>query len=180
MTDRNVLGRFPQITLDKLARSIARPLKRPRRQKPRADLPDIVVKNRPPARIAQFGGHLPQPLRLHPRIRLKLPADSVLKRIELRPGRRPRILRRLHGRQRPPDRLAMQPRPPADLPNRDPLDPVRPPDLCLLLHADHPSSSPIDNDPTRVRTRPDDPDPAPGGSLLDRRRWVTISRRPQR
>src|SRR6185312_8555406 len=72
----------------------------------------------------------------------------------------------------------MQPQPPADLPNRDLLDPVQPPDLRPLLHADHPSSSPIDNDRSRVRTRPDDTSPAPGGSLSDRRRWVTIQAAP--
>ena len=31
-----------------------------------------------------------------------------------------------------------------------------------------------------VRTRPDEPDPAPGGSLLERRRWVTIQAAPTR
>src|SRR5205807_7167166 len=72
----------------------------------------------------------------------------------------------------------MQPRPLADLPNRDTLDPVQPPDLRPLLHTDQPSSSPIANDPTRVRTRPDTTDPTPGGSLLSRRRWVTIQSAP--
>src|SRR4051794_11851340 len=37
-----------------------------------------------------------------------------------------------------------------------------------------PSSSPDHRDQARVRTRPDEPDPAPGGPLLDRRRWTTI------
>src|SRR5579875_3153544 len=31
----------------------------------------------------------------------------------------------------------MQPRPPADLPDRQPVDPVQPPDLRPLLHANH-------------------------------------------
>src|SRR4051794_26830183 len=30
----------------------------------------------------------------------------------------------------------------------------------------------------RVRTQPDTPDPAPGGSLFDRRRWVSIQAAP--
>src|SRR3954451_2498624 len=68
----------------------------------------------------------------------------------------------------------MQPRPPADLTNRQPLDAVHPPDLRPLLHADHTlllarsfrsSESP---DPAG-RT-----DPAPRGPLFDRRRWTTI------
>ena len=45
--------------------------------------------------------------------------------------------RRRLGRQRPPDRLAMQPRPLADLADRQPLDAVHAPDLRPLLHADH-------------------------------------------
>ena len=41
------------------------------------------------------------------------------------------------------------------------------------------ASSRIDHDDQpRVRTRPDDPDPAPGGSLFNRRRWVTIQPAP--
>jgi hypothetical protein len=37
---------------------------------------------------------------------------------------------------------------------------------------------PIASDPARVRTRSDKPDPAPSGSLFDRRRWVTIQAAP--
>ena len=33
-------------------------------------------------------------------------------------------------------------------------------------------------DQTRVRTRPDEPGPAPGGSLFDRRTWVSIQAAP--
>src|SRR4051794_28928346 len=51
---------------------------------------------------------------------------------------------------------------------------------CMRLISAHcstpttPSSSPDQSDQARVRTRPDDPDPAPGGPLFDRRRWTTI------
>jgi hypothetical protein len=120
-----------------------------------------------------------RPLRRDPRIHFELLADPLLERIHLRPSRRPRIMRRLRRRQRPPNRLAMQPRPPTDLPDRNALDPVQPPDLRPLLHADHtPSSSPDHDDRTRVRTRPDDPDPTPRGSLFSRRRWDSFQPAP--
>ena len=51
--DRDLLGRLPQIALHQLPRPIDRPLKRPRRQEPRPDLADIVIKDRLAARIAQ-------------------------------------------------------------------------------------------------------------------------------
>src|SRR4051794_11941514 len=46
------------------------------------------------------------------------------------------------------------------------------PTTRLLLAQDHARA--------RVRTRPDAPDPAPGGSLFDRRRWVSIQAAPTR
>ena len=139
--DRNALGGLPQIALDQLPRPIDRPLERPRPQEPRADLPHKIIKDRLPTLIADLDGHLPQPLRLQPRLDRELLTDPVLERIELRPARRPRIPRRLRRRQSPPDRLSMQPRPPADLPNRQPVNPVQPPDLRPLLHPDHTPSS---------------------------------------
>ena len=69
MTDRDLLARLPQIALHQLARPIDRPLKRPRPQEPRPDLADIVIEDRLPALIAELARHLPQPLRLDPRIR---------------------------------------------------------------------------------------------------------------
>src|SRR4051812_12051841 len=51
---------------------------------------------------------------------------------------------------------------------------------CIRLTSAHcstpttPSSSPDHSNQTRVQTRPDEPDPTPDGSLLDRRRWTTI------
>ena len=72
----------------------------------------------------------------------------------------------------------MQPRPLADLTDRQPLDAVHAPDLRPLLHADHALLLARSPDQARVRTRPDEPDPAPGGSLFDRRRWVSIQAAP--
>src|SRR3954464_4333407 len=51
---------------------------------------------------------------------------------------------------------------------------------CMRLISAHcstpttPSSPPDHTDQARVRTRPDEPDPTPGGPLFDRRRWTTI------
>ena len=81
--NRDQLRGLPQIALHQLPWAIDRPLKRPRPQKPRADLPDIVVKDRLAAGIPKLGGHLAQPLRLHPRLGRQLLADPVLKQIQL-------------------------------------------------------------------------------------------------
>ena len=169
--DRDQLPWLPQIALHQLTRPINRPLERPLDQEPRADLPNVIVEDRLPALIADLASKLPQPLRLDPRISLKLLADPVLERIELRPDRRPLVPRRHRRGQQPRDRVTVQPRPPADLPARQPLDPVHPPHLSPLLHADHlASSSPDLDDRASVEGRPDASGPAPGGLLFDRRR----------
>src|SRR4051812_12739133 len=64
--------------------------------------------------------------------------DLVLERIELRARPRPFIDRRTVTGDRPTDRLSMQPRPPVDLADPQPLDEVQPTDLGPLLHPDHP------------------------------------------
>src|SRR4051812_43567934 len=174
MADRNQRPGLPQITLNQLAGPVDGALKGPPDHKPRANLAHVVVEDRLATVIAQLGGHLAQPQRLDARIGPQLPADPLPIRIELRHRRRPRIPRRRLGRQRPPDRLAVQPRPLADLTDRQPLDPAHAPDLRPLLHADHTlllarSSRSSESPDPAGRT-----DPAPGGPLLDRRRWTTI------
>ena len=136
VTDRHLLARLPQIALDQLPGPIHSPLKRPRHQEPRADLAHEVVEDRLPTLIADLRRQLPQPLRLDPRLRLKLLADPVPERIKLRPGRPAPVPRRLTRRQHPRDRLACQPRPATDLPRRHPVNPVHPPHHRPLLHAD--------------------------------------------
>src|SRR3954449_724221 len=86
--------------------------------------------------------------------------------IELRSHRCPHVLRRQLGRQRPPDRLAMQPRPLADLTNRQPLDAVHAPDLRPLLHADH---TLLLARSTRSSETPD-----PTGRTRPHARWATF------
>ncbi len=103
----------------------------------------------------------------HPRRRRRLARGDPVGRqpAEGRARQVARPRRRL-GRNRPPNRLAMQPRPLADLPDRQPVNPVHPPDLSPLLHPDHtPSSSPI-------RRSSEGPDPA--GRTRPRARWVTF------
>ena len=87
VTDRDQLARLPQIALHQLPRPIDGPLKRAPGHKPRPDLAHVVIEDRLAALIAHLGGHLTQPLRLNPRITLKLLADPVPKRIELRRSR---------------------------------------------------------------------------------------------
>jgi hypothetical protein len=132
--------------------------------KERAHLPHVVIDDRPAALEPQPDQDLPDPLTLDPRVIAQQPVDLVLERIELRRPRRPLIDRRRRGAQRPTDRLPMQPRSPADLPDRQPLDEPHPTDLRPLLHADHPSSPrSVDKDRARVRTQPDSTHALPGG-----------------
>jgi hypothetical protein len=62
---------------------------------PWADLTNIVIENRLPARIAKLARELPQSLGLDPRIGRELLTDPLLKRIQLRPRVRSGVLRRL-------------------------------------------------------------------------------------
>ena len=181
MTDRNVLARLPQIALHQLPRPIDRPLEtssasrtagglRGRSRRRSTCRPDSQARSRAPAAAATgFVG-----------LGLSCSQIQSLNGSSFDPAGARSYLGGVRRRQRPADRLSMQPRPLADLPNRQPLDPVQPPDLRPLLHADHtPSSSPDPADQTRVKTRPDNnTDPAPGGSLFDRRRWVSIQSAP--
>jgi hypothetical protein len=73
----------------------------------------------------------------------------------------------------------MKPGPPTDLPDRQPLDPMHAPDLRPLLHPDHTPPLARSSDQARVRTRPDEPDPAPGGSLSTGAGGSVFRRRPQ-
>jgi hypothetical protein len=108
---------------------------------------------------------LADPLALDLGILTQQPVDLILERIELRPPRPPRIARRRRRTQRPPDRLAMQPRPTTDLPDPQPLDEPHPTNLGPLLHADHPSSpGTVDDDQARLSSHPDSTERLPGWS----------------
>ena len=73
----------------------------------------------------------------------------------------------------------MQPRPPPDLPDRQPLNQPHPTDLRPLLHADHPIlPASIDDDQARLKTQPDSTTRHPGGSVFNRRRWSSIQPAP--
>jgi hypothetical protein len=65
-------------------------------------------------------------------------------------------------------------------PHCDALNPMQPPDLRPLLHADHtPSSSPDHTDQASVRTRPDEPTPRQVGHFSIGAGGSVFSRRPQ-
>jgi hypothetical protein len=167
MPDRDVVARLPQIALHQLAGSIDRPLKRPRRHEPGADLADIVIKDRPPARIPQLGRELPQPLRLDRRISCQLLTDPAPKRIQLRPirdreysggcaaGNARRMVFRCNPVRRLISRIESCSTRASRLISADCSTPTTPA-----------SSSPIATDHTRLRTQPDNPDPTPGGPLF--------------
>ncbi len=77
VTDRDQLPRLPQIALHQLARPINRSLERPGSQIPRPDLANEVIKDRLATVIAELASHLPQPLRLNPRISRQLLANPI-------------------------------------------------------------------------------------------------------
>ena len=97
--------------------------------------------------------------------------DLVLERIELRTRGRPRIARRLIARQRPPDRVAMQPGPAMNLPDRQAAHEVQPPDLRPLLHSDHPGPPEL---ALRKRTQAPRTPGRSGGPVFNRRRWSSF------
>ena len=105
--------------------------------------------------MTKLAGHLAQPRRLEVRIGPQVRADPLLRRIKLRPRRRPRVLRRQLGHQRPTDRRAVQPRRLAHLIDRQPLDAVHAPDLRPLRHVDHARSLRSSEGPRQAgRTQP--------------------------
>ena len=178
MTDRQRLSGLPQIALHQLPRPIHSALERAPDEKPRPDLANVIVEDRLAARIAKLDRQLAQPLRRNPRIGLQLLTDPLPERVELRRRRWPLIARRPVAPQRPADRATVKPRPTADLPNREPLDRyIRLTSAHCSTPATH-SSSPDQLDRVRVKTRPDAPSPTPGGSLFNRRRWVSIQPAP--
>ncbi len=75
-------------------------------------------------------------VRRDPRIRPQLLLDPSFQRIELRYARWPLVPRRHLALECATNRVAMPPRPTMNLTNRDTLDPMQPPDLGPLLHAD--------------------------------------------
>ena len=116
------------------------PLKRPRpRREQRPDLAQIVIDDRLARLAAQRPQQLPDSHSRQPRIVLSSRWISSLNGSSLDP-RRPLIARRNLTLDRPPDRVAMQPRPAMDLPNREPTHEVQPPNLSPFLHTDHLSS----------------------------------------
>src|SRR5450755_4660235 len=181
VADRDLELRLPQIELDQITRPIHRPLIRPLIDKERADLPHVAIGDRLAALIPQRLQDLPDPLTLDLSVAAQQLVDLLPEPVELRPPRRPRIRRRRRRAQRPTDRLAMQPRPPPDLPDRQPLNQPHPTDLRPLLHADHPIlPASIDDDRARLRTQPDDTarprvgqfSTGVGGPVSSRRRHV--------
>jgi hypothetical protein len=119
MADRDLRRRLPQIELADLPRSIDGALTRSRRREQRPHLAQVVIDDRLAARKTERRDQL----------RIRCPGSvgssrssgwiSSLKRIELRPRRRPLIPRRRRRPQRPPDRVAIPPGPARDLPDRE-------------------------------------------------------------
>jgi hypothetical protein len=178
VTDRNRLARLPQIKLAQLPRPINRALIGASHEKPRPHLAHPVIEDRLATHIAQLLRQLAQAHRRDAWIGPQLLLDPALERIQLRLGGRAAIDRRTLADQRATDRLAVKPGTAMDLTDRQPLDPIHPPHLRPLLHADHqlplarPTRPSEGQDPARLTG------PTPGGSLFDRRRRVSIQAAP--
>ena len=137
--------------------------------------PPWVPKHRRCGLGAKLAGHLPQPLRLDPRILTQLLANPVLERIQLRPRRRPGVLRRRLAAHRLRHRVPRQPQPQRDLLLRTALDQHQPSDLSHCCTPTTRSPSPIHSWIQRG-SRPDRTTPGPRqhGLLFNRRRWPSI------
>jgi hypothetical protein len=162
------------IALGELAWQVHRPLIRPGREEERPDLADVLLEDRLATGIAERLQELAQPDRWHPRLGLQEAVDLRLERIELRGGRRPRVLRRISARECATDRLAMQAGAPRELADRDPVDEVQTPQLCPLLHDQHDlPPDPIWTAPGQGASGRKDEEPR-GGSPFNRRQRGSI------
>ncbi len=137
-----------------------------RRREQRPDLAQVVIDDRLARPAAQRLQQLADPDAGQLRVLAQQPVDLVLKRLQHAPARRPRIARRPLAPQRPPDRVAREPRRSRELLDRLPSDEMLASQLSPLLHLDHPSSR-----PSRRRQRRDSapprttPPPAQGGQF---------------
>jgi hypothetical protein len=172
MTDRHLELGLPDVELADLARPIDRALRRPRRAKQRPHLAQVVIEDRLAAVPAQQLKQLTDPHTRQITVLAKQPRDLGLEWIDLRATPLTRVLRRLVAGDRSPDRLAMQPRPAADLSDRQPAHEPQAPDLRPLLHPDHPR-------PPRLALRgqaqgPKTTGQQSGGPDFNRRRWSSL------
>jgi hypothetical protein len=112
VTDRLLLPRLPDIKLADLARPVDRPLKRPRRRREqRPDLSQVVVDDGLARGASQRLKQLADANAGQLRIVFQQPVDLRPERAQAPRFRRPRIARRPIAPERPPDRVARQPRP---------------------------------------------------------------------
>ena len=113
------------------------------------------------------------------RVLAQQPVDLVLERLQHARLRRPRIARRPLAAQRPPDRVARQPRRPRQLLDRLAADEMLAPQLSPLLHLDHPLQPPSRRRQRRGSAPPRTTPPTrPRGSVFVRRRGVSFHAAP--
>jgi hypothetical protein len=138
VADGDLLAWLPDVELADLAGTVDGARVVPCGLKQRPDLAQEVIKDGLATDPAQRPQQLADPNAGQVGVLGQQSADLVLKRVELRAPGRPRIARWRVAGDRPPDRLAMQPRLPTDLADRQPAHKAQPSDLCPLLHPDHP------------------------------------------
>jgi hypothetical protein len=137
VANRHMLRGLPQIELTDLPRPIDGALICPACRKQRPDLAQVVIDDRLAAIKPERRDQLPDPHARQFGIRREQLVDLIPIGIELRSGRCPPIDRRTFGAQRPPDRVAIDPKPSRELFNRHPADEVLTPQLSPTLHVKH-------------------------------------------
>jgi hypothetical protein len=174
------------IELQHLPRPIARPLRRPHRRRPQLLQASLHQPHRAGVAVV-VAENLRQPRRLDTRPLLEQPPQHRLQRIELRPGRRPPIMRRLITPRQPGDRAPVDPQPLCDLALRDPVRRSRRRSTRTSRPTPAPAPTPtssapphpsLDNtDPSSLDNEPDAISDAASGALFDYRSWRSIEMR---
>ncbi len=179
VADGDLLARLPEVELADLPGPVDGALVGAPGGKARADLAQVVVEDRLAALITELGEQLADAGAGDAVVRAQKALDLLLEGVELGGRLRPVVGRWALRRQGAADRFPVQTGAAADLPDRDAVDEVHPPDLRPVLHVDHllllASISSIGR-----ASRPGRMAPAlrQGGSVFDRRRWSSFQAAP--
>ena len=138
MADRDLLARLPEVELADLPGPVDGALVGAPGSEARAHLAQVVVEDRLAAFEAELRDQLADAGAGHAVVALQQALDLLLEGVEFGGRLRSAVGRRVLRRQGAPDGFPMQAGAPADLPNRDAVDEVQPPDLRPVLHVDHP------------------------------------------
>jgi hypothetical protein len=158
MADRDLGAWLEEVELQQLAGTVERALGGAPGLEQRAHLAQVAVENGLPALISEPCKQLSHTLAGQVRILAQQAVDLVLEGIQLRRPWWTLIARRTLGPERTADSVSVVPGAPGDLPDREPVDLLHPPDLRPAPHVKHrpPLASVLDL--ARVRVTPDETD----------------------